>query len=265
MKFLQDITLGQYMPAESLVHRLDPRVKCVTLFLLMITVFFLDTAIHFSLMGLFIVFVILESKLPLSYVLRGIAPFLWLFLFAAVAHFFFTPGTSLPYFPIGFVNITWEGLENGIVITLRIFFIIVLSSLLTLTTTPLELTTALKWALSPLARLRVPVNDFAMMMMLTLRFVPILLHEALRIINAQKSRGIDFESGGLIERAKKLVPIFIPLFHLSFLRAEELAVAMTCRGYRTGMKRTSFRELRCTASDFVVLVVVGILLPFFFL
>jgi energy-coupling factor transport system permease protein len=262
MKFLQDITLGTYMPVDSLVHRLDPRTKFISLMILMIAVFFVSTPLAFALMGLFILLVIRLSNIPARFVMRGVAPFFWLFLFAAVAHFFFTPGHSIPPFPIGFVDVTREGVVNGLVITTRILFIIILSSLLTLTTTPLELTAALKRILAPLKALKVPVDDFVMMMMLTIRFVPILLVESQRIINAQKSRGIDFETGGLIARAKKLVPILIPLFHLSFMRADELAVAMISRGYGTGRERTSFKEIRFVGRDFVAMAAVGLLVPF---
>lgn len=265
MKFLQDITLGQYMPQDSLVHRLDPRVKFFILILFMITLFFIEAPIKFILMGLFILLIIRLSNIPVGYVLKGVLPFIWLFLFAACAHFFFTPGTSIKPFPIGFVDVTYEGVINGTIITLRIILIIVLSSMLTLTTTPLELTTALKRMLSPLKRFKVPVNDFAMMMMLTIRFVPILLLEAQRIINAQRSRGINFETGGLIQRAKKLVPILIPLFNLSIIRADELAVAMICRGYATGKERTSFRDVRFSMLDLFTILTVLLVLPFFFL
>jgi energy-coupling factor transport system permease protein len=265
MKFLQDITLGQYMPVDSFVHRLDPRTKFIILMILMIVVFLIDHPLPFLLMGLFIILTIRLSNIPVGSVLRGVVPFFWLFLFAAIAHFFFTPGRSIPPFPIGFVNVTEEGVINGILVSTRIFFIIVLSSLLTLTTTPLELTTALKRVLLPLKAVKVPVDDFVMMMMLTIRFVPILLLESQRIINAQKSRGIDFETGGILSRARKLVPILIPLFHLSFKRADELAVAMVCRGYVTGAQRTSFKELRFTGRDFISMAVVLLIAPFFFL
>jgi energy-coupling factor transport system permease protein len=231
----------------------------------MIVVFFIDKPLPFLLMGLLIILVIRLSNIPVISVLRGVVPFLWLFLFAAIAHLFFTPGRSIGPFPIGFVNITEEGLINGVLISTRILSIIILSSLLTLTTTPLELTTALKRVLSPLKAVKAPVDDFVMMMMLTIRFVPILLLESQRIINAQKSRGIDFETGGVFSRARKLVPILIPLFQLSFKRADELAVAMVCRGYVTGAQRTSFKELRFTARDVVSMAVVLLMVPFFFM
>jgi energy-coupling factor transport system permease protein len=265
MKFLQDITLGQYMPQDSFIHGLDPRVKFIALILFMVTLFFIEAPLKFLLMGLVILLIIQSSKIPLGFVIKGIIPFVWLFLFAAFAHFFFTPGTSIKPFPIWFINVTFEGVTNGTIITLRILLIIVLSSMLTLTTTPLELTTALKRVLSPLKRFKIPVNDFAMMMMLTIRFVPILLLEAQRIINAQRSRGINFETGGLIKRAKKLVPILIPLFNLSFIRAEELAIAMVCRGYATGKERSSFREIRFSTSDLFAITAVILVIPFFFL
>lgn len=251
------------MPVDSFVHRLDPRTKFILLMILMIMVFFISKPLPFLLMGCFIVLTITLSNIPVGSVLRGVIPFFWLFLFAAIAHLFFTPGRSIPPFPIGFLNVTEEGLINGVLISSRILYIIILSSLLTLTTTPIELTTALKKVLSPLKAVKVPVDDFAMMMMLTIRFVPILLLESQRIINAQKSRGIDFETGGVFSRARKLVPILIPLFHLSFKRADELAVAMVCRGYATGAERTSFKELRFSKRDFLSMAVVIFLAPFF--
>jgi energy-coupling factor transport system permease protein len=263
MKFLQDITLGQYMPVDSFVHRLDPRTKFILLMILMIVVFFISKPLPFLLMGLFVTLIITLSNIPIGSVLRGIIPFFWLFLFAAIAHLFFTPGRSIPPFPIGFLNITEEGLINGVLVSSRILCIIVLSSLLTLTTTPIELTAALKKVLAPLKAVKAPVDDFVMMMMLTIRFVPILLLESQRIINAQKSRGIDFETGGIFSRARKLVPILIPLFHLSFKRADELAVAMVSRGYATGAERTSFKELRFSKRDFLSIAVVLIMAPFF--
>ena len=265
MKFLQDITLGQYMPVDSFVHRLDPRTKFMALMILMIIVFFITRPLPFLLMGLFIALIIRLSNIPIGSVMRGIVPFFWLFLFAAVAHLFFTPGRSIPPFPVGFINVTEEGLINGALVSTRILCVIVLSSLLTLTTTPMELTTALKKALAPLRIVKAPIDDFVMMMMLTIRFVPILLLESQRIINAQKSRGIDFETGGIFSRAKKLVPILIPLFHLSFKRADELAVAMVCRGYVTGADRTSFKELRFAGTDFLSMAVVLLMTPFFFI
>lgn len=265
VKILQDITLGQYIPIASPIHRLDPRVKFILMLLLMGVVFFITSALKFALVGLCLLLTIRFSRIPIIYVLKGLAPFLWLFIFASVFHLFLTPGESIPPFPIGIINVTREGATNGAVVTARIVCIVVLSSLLTYTTTPLELTAGLKRVLSPLSRFKIPVGDFSMMMMLTLRFVPILFLETMRIMNAQRSRGIDFESGGLFSRAKKLVPIFIPLFHLSFLRADELAIAMTCRGYRVGMERSSFRELKLSRWDTASLVAVGILIPFFFL
>ncbi len=251
------------MPVDSVVHRLDPRTKFILLMILMILVFFISKPLPFLLMGLFVVLIIALSNIPIGSVLRGVVPFFWLFLFAAIAHLFFTPGRSIPPFPIGFLNVTEEGLINGVLVSSRILCIIVLSSLLTLTTTPMELTTALKKVLSPLKVVKAPVDDFVMMMMLTIRFVPILLLESQRIINAQKSRGIDFETGGLFSRARKLVPVLIPLFHLSFKRADELAVAMVCRGYATGAERTSFKELRFSKRDFLSMAVVLFMAPFF--
>jgi len=256
MKFLQDITIGQYMPGDSFLHRLDPRTKFLSLLLLMIVTFMIKNFLPLAfLLGLSF-WALRLSALPLAYVLRGVRAFTWLFLFTALVHFFFTPGPSLPLFPLGFVDITWTGLEKGGLVAGQLFLALSLSSLMTLTTSPLQLAHGLEKLIAPLKRFRVPVEDFSMMTMLAIKFIPILLGEANRIIKAQSARGVDFESGNFFRRAKNLVPILTPLFHSVFNRAEDLAVALLARGYVSGAKRTHLHELKMRGRDYWVLTAV---------
>ena len=256
MKFLQDITLGQYLPGESLLHRLDPRTKFLSLILLMAAAFVIQsfTALV-SLFGFFLLALFL-SGLPWGYVFRGVRSFVWLFLFTAVVHLFFTPGPSLPFFPIGFLNLTWTGLEKGTFVAAQLFLALLISSLLTLTTPPLRLAHGLEKMISPLKRFRIPVEDFSMMTMVAIKFIPILLEETNRIIKAQSARGVDFESGSFFRRVKNLVPILTPLFHSVFKRADDLALAMLARGFVSGKPRTHLYDLKMAGRDYLALTVV---------
>lgn len=255
MKFLQDITLGQYMPGDSFLHRLDPRTKLISLLLLMIVTFLIKNFIALLfLLGISSLALIL-SRLPLAYVFRGVRSFTWLFLFTAAVHLFFTPGPSIPLFPLGFVDITWTGVEKGALVAGQLFLAFFLSSLMTLTTSPMQLAHGLEKLIAPLKRFHVPVEDFSMMTMLAIKFIPILLGETNRIIKAQSARGVDFESGNFFRRVKNMVPILTPLFHSVFSRAEELAVALMARGYVSGAKRTHLHELKMGGRDYCVLAV----------
>ncbi len=250
MKFLQDITLGQYMPGGSLLHRLDPRTKFLSLLLLMIATFMIQSFWTLGLLwGCFFLALGL-SGLPWAFVFRGVRSFLWLFLFTAVVHFFFTPGASLPLFPLGFVNITWPGVAKGFFVAAQLFLAILFSSLMTLTTSPLQLAYGLEKLIAPLKRFRVPVEDFSLMTMLAIKFIPLLLEETNRIIKAQSARGVDFESGNFFRRTRNLLPILTPLFHSVFKRADDLAVALLARGYVSGSKRTHLHELKMGKRDY---------------
>jgi len=257
MKFLQDITLGQYLPGHSFLHRLDPRTKFLSLLLLMIATFLIQGFRAMALLWLFFFFSLVLSGLSWAYVFRGVRSFLWLFLFTAFLHFFFTPGPSIPLFPLGFINITWTGVSKGLLVAAQLFLAILFSSLMTLTTSPLQLAQGLEKIISPLKRFRVPVEDFSMMTMLAIKFIPILLGEANRIIRAQSARGVDFESGGFFQRAKNLLPILTPLFHSIFKRADDLAIALLARGYISGARRTHLHEARMAGRDYAVLACVG--------
>ncbi|MGB9700723.1 MAG: energy-coupling factor transporter transmembrane component T family protein [Thermodesulfobacteriota bacterium] len=257
MKFLADITLGQFLPGDSFLHRLDPRTKFIALLLLMSDVFLISSfpgllfLVGFFFLGLFL------SRLSWSFVFRGIRPFIWLFLIAAGIHLFSTPGPSLPFFPISFINPTWTGANKGALVAGQLFLTILFSSLMTLTTSPLQMVHGLEKIFYPLKKLRVPVEDLSMMMMLAIKFIPILQQEADRIIKAQSARGVDFESGGLRQRAKNMLPILTPLFNSVIKRADDLAVALMARGYVSGKKRTHLHELEMKARDWGTLLVVA--------
>ncbi len=261
MKFLQDITLGQYLPGDSFLHRLDPRTKFISLLLLMTLTFLIKAFLALALLGAIFFLALILSGLPWAYVFRGVRSFLWLFLFTAAVHLFFTPGPSLPFFPLGFLDVTWPGLEKGVFVASQLFLAILFSSLLTLTTSPLQLAHGLEKLITPLKRFHVPVEDFSMMTMLAIKFIPILLGETNRILKAQSARGVDFESGNFFRRAKNIVPILIPLFHSVFKRADDLAIALMARAYLSGAKRTHLHELKMTHRDYFVLAaVVGFVL-----
>jgi energy-coupling factor transport system permease protein len=256
MRFLQDITLGQYMPAHSFLHRLDPRTKFISLLLLMIITFLIKAFLALVSLGVIFFLALILSGLPWAYVFRGVRSFLWLFLFTAAVHLFFTPGPSLPFFPLGFVDVTWPGLEKGVFVASQLLLAILFSSLMTLTTSPMRLAHGLEKLITPLKRFHVPVEDFSMMTLLAIKFIPILFSETNRIIRAQSARGVDFESGNFFRRAKNIVPILTPLFHSVFKRADELAIALMARGYVSGAKRTHLHELKMTHRDYFVLATV---------
>jgi energy-coupling factor transport system permease protein len=262
MRFLKDITLGQYLPGDSFLHRLDPRTKFLALLLLMAAAFAIRSLAALGLLWVFFFLLLALSRLPWSHVFRGVRSFLALFLFTALLHFFFTPGPSLPFFPIGFVDVTWPGVEKGGFVAAQLLLAILISSLLTLTTAPLRLAHGLEKLISPLKRLRLPTGDFSMMTLVAIKFIPILLEEANRIISAQSARGVDFESGGFLRRARNLVPLLTPLFYSVFKRADDLALAMAARGFVSGKPRTHLRELKMAPRDYFALAAVA---AFFFL
>ena len=227
----------------------------------MIVTFLIQSFSALALLWGFFFLALFLSGLPWAYVFRGVRSFLWLFLFTAALHFFFTPGPSLPFFPLGFIDITWTGVAKGFFVAAQLFLAILFSSLMTLTTSPLQLAHGLEKLLAPLKRFHVPVEDFSMMAMLAIKFIPILLGETDRIMKAQSARGVDFESGNFFRRAKNLLPILTPLFHSVFKRADDLALALLARGYVSGAKRTHLHESRMERRDYWVLaVVVGLVI-----
>ncbi|MGI5963724.1 MAG: energy-coupling factor transporter transmembrane component T family protein [Lawsonibacter sp.] len=250
---LKDITLGQYFPGHSLVHRLDPRTKLIAVTLYIIALFlaqyFYTYAIMFVLLGLSISI----SKVPLKAILRGLKPILFIAIFTAVLNLFYTPGTHV-LVQFWIFTITWEGVLNAFFMVVRIMMLIAGTFLLTYTTSPILLTDGLESLLNPLKRIHVPVHELSMMMSIALRFIPTLIEETDKIMSAQRARGADFESGNLVQRAKALIPLLVPLFISAFRRADELAVAMECRCYHGGEGRTRLRQLRYQAIDYATLV-----------
>lgn len=253
MILLNDIQIGRYLPGDSFLHRMDPRVKIVLLFFFLLLIFFVENAASFAALACAVALLMVFSRVPLMMQLRSIRPILWIVLFTFAVHLFMTPGTEA--FRIGFLTATWEGIVRGAYIGLRLILLILLSTLLTLTTSPLRLTDGLEALLSPLRRVGVPVHELAMMMTIALRFVPTLLEELDRIMKAQKARGVDFERGNIMQRLRAIVPVLVPLFLSAFRRADELALAMEARCYRGGEGRTQMKELRTGRLDYVAIAV----------
>ena len=244
---LRDITLGQYYPADSVIHKLDPRVKLFGTLIYIISLFVFKGLPAFILAAIFLVVLIKLSKVPFSYMVKGLKTIVLIMLFAAVFNLFLTPGTKLVSFWI--FTITYEGFKNAVVMMVRLIFLIIGTSLMTLTTTPNELTDGLEKALSPLKYIKVPVHEIAMMMSIALRFIPILIEETDKIMKAQMARGADFEHGNLIQKAKNMVPLLVPLFVSAFRRANDLAMAMEARCYRGGEGRTKMKPLHYQKHD----------------
>ena len=246
---LQDITLGQFFPGTSFLHRMDPRVKIGLLFLLIVLVFLCNTAPTYGLLGAFTLFLMLRSHVPMRMMLKSLRPLVWIILFTFLIHLCSHPGELIAQ--LGPFEITKEGLQQGIFISLRLVFLILLSSLLTFTTSPLKLTDAMERLLSPLKKLGVPAHELAMMMTIALRFIPTLVEETDKIMKAQQSRGSDFTTGNILQKARHIVPILVPLFISSFRRADELAMAMEARCYHGGEGRTQMKMLKVTSVDYL--------------
>ena len=246
---LRDITLGQYYPQDSVIHRLDPRVKLGGTVLYIISLFFMKNLLGYVIAALFLVLAIRLSKVPFRFIIKGMKAILFLLLVTVVFNLFLTDGTPIITF-FGKVRITWEGLELATFMALRLVFLIIGSSVMTLTTTPNNLTDGMERMLRGLKVFKVPVHEVAMMMSIALRFIPILLEETDKIMKAQLARGADFENGKLIERAKAMVPLLVPLFISAFRRANDLAMAMEARCYRGGEGRTKMKPLVYEKRDF---------------
>ena len=248
---LKDITLGQYFPGTSLAHRLDPRTKLLLTVIYIVALFCAKSFFSYLLIALVLFTGIKVSGVAPKALVRGLKPILFIICFTAVLNLFYTPGETLASFWI--FKITKEGIFTAFFMVLRITMLIMGTFLLTYTTSPIALTDGMEALLGPLKRVRVPVHELAMMMSIALRFIPTLIEETDKIMSAQKARGADFESGNLIERAKALVPILVPLFISAFRRADALAVAMECRCYHGGEGRTKLHVLRYKPRDYLVL------------
>ena len=248
---LKDITLGQYFPGTSLAHRLDPRTKLLLTVIYIVALFCAKSFFSYLLIALVLFTGIKVSGVAPKALVRGLKPILFIICFTAVLNLFYTPGETLASFWI--FKITKEGIFTAFFMVLRITMLIMGTFLLTYTTSPIALTDGMEALLGPLKRVRVPVHELAMMMSIALRFIPTLIEETDKIMSAQKARGADFESGNLMEKARALVPILVPLFISAFRRADELAVAMECRCYHGGEGRTKLHVLRYKPRDYLVL------------
>lgn len=246
---LKDITLGQYFPGTSFVHRLDPRTKILFLIAYITIIFCIKGFAGYLVLALFMAISVISSKIPLKFVIKGLRPIMIFVVITAVFNLLLTDGRII--WKWGFLKITEEGIRLAAFMVLRLFFLVFGTSLITLTTSPIALTDGLEYLLSPFKKIGLPAHELAMMMTIALRFVPTLLEETDKIIKAQTARGADFESGNILRRAKAMVPILIPLFISSFRRADDLAVAMECRCYTGGQNRTRLRTLKMGRLDLV--------------
>lgn len=246
---LRDITLGQYYQTESPIHRLDPRVKLVGTVAFIISLFLMKNLLGYIVATIFLTVCIRLSKVPFKFMMKGMKSIMLLLMITVVFNLFLTPGTTLVSF--WKLTITKEGLELASFMAIRLVMLIIGSSIMTLTTTPNNLTDGMEKLMGPLKKIRVPVHEVAMMMSIALRFIPILLEETDKIMKAQIARGADFESGNLIKKAKALVPLLVPLFISAFRRANDLAMAMEARCYRGGDHRTKMKPLVYKKADFI--------------
>ena len=247
---LKDITLGQFFPGDSFVHRLDPRTKLLMVIVYIVALFMASNWLGYGLVIAFLAVSIKISTIPLKSITKGLKPVMMIVVFTGVLNLFFTPGTHEIVNIFGF-SLTWEAVERAAQMILRIMLLITGTFLLTYTTSPIALTDGLENLLNPLKVIKFPVHELSMMMCIALRFIPTLIEETDKIMCAQKARGADFETGSLMDRARALIPILVPLFISAFRRADELATAMECRCYQGGEGRTKLKQLHYTRLDFI--------------
>ena len=247
---LKDITLGQYFPGKSPVHLLDPRCKLIMLVIYIVALFTASGPVSYGILLAFLLITIKISTIPPKSILKGMKPLIMILVFTGVLNLFFTTGEGEPLIDWWIFTIYAEGVVRAVFMVLRILMLITCTFLLTYTTSPIALTDGLEALMNPLKKIKVPVHELSMMMCIALRFIPTLIEETDKIMNAQKARGADFESGSIMDRAKALIPILVPLFISAFRRADELATAMECRCYQGGEGRTKMKLLRYTLWDF---------------
>ncbi len=251
-------TIAQYYPGSSVVHRLDPRAKVVAVSALAVALFVRDSFVMLAVYAAAATLAYVLSGVPASWFWRAFRPLLWLVGLTFLAQLLFAPG--VPFFSFWFIHLSWRGLEMATYLSLRLVVLVLVGSVLTLTTPPIALTDGLAWLGRPLRRVRVPTDELALMVTIALRFIPTLLVELETIMRAQQARGADFRSGGPLARARSLVPVLVPLFVLSFRRADDLALAMEARCYRPGVVRTRLSPLRARAADAVLLALTAALI-----
>ncbi len=259
---LKDITIGQYISGNSILHRMDARVKILLTLLFIVILFLISNPISYITMIIFTVAVILLSRIPLKYIAKGLKPLLFIIIFTVIINLFLTPGDVLWQYRLfgGFVlKITLQGVKMSILMFLRLTLLVCATSLLTLTTKPLMLTDGIEKLLKPFEIIKVPSHEIAMMMSIAIRFIPTLAEEADKIIKAQKARGADFESGNIINRAKAMIPLLVPLFVSAFRRADELSTAMDARCYNGGKNRTRMRQMKISKIDYSAVLVMTVI------
>ena len=245
---LDKLLLGRYLQGDSFVHQLDPRTKFISTFVFIIIIFLANNWLTYLILAIFTLVALLASKIPMKFFWNGVKPLLWVILFTVVLQMLFTTGGDV-YFEWSFIKITSFGVINAIYIFLRFVLIIFISTLMTLTTPPLQIADAMESIMKPLGKIGVPVHEIALMLSIALRFVPTLMDEAQKIMNAQRARGVDFGEGNVIQKVKAMIPILIPLFATSLKRADSLATAMEARGYQGGTGRTKYRVLTYGKKD----------------
>lgn len=249
---LSDITIGQFFPGNSIIHRLDARVKIILLTAIIILIFVTYNFVSLAVAAFAVLAVVLLTKVPLRLYIKGMKAIIFIVLFTSILNLLYGQGD--PIWQFGFLKITWSGINNAVFVTIRIFALILISCVLTYTTSPTDLTDALERIMKPLKIFHIKVHEIAMMMTIALRFIPTLLEETEKIMNAQKARGADMESGGFVKKIKALIPILIPLFISAFRRAYDLAVAMECRCYRGGDGRTKMKIMHAGKTDALAVV-----------
>lgn len=250
---IKDITLGQFFPGNSVIHKIDPRVKILLIIAYIVFLFVANNFVSLGFMVLVTVAIVLLTKIPVKMYFKGLKAIMFIILFTSVLNMFY--GSGEPIWQWGFLKITLNGISNAVFISIRIVALIFISCVLTYTTSPTDLTDALERLMKPLTVFHIKVHEIAMMMTIALRFVPTLLEETDKIMNAQKARGANMDSGSLIKRVKAMMPVLVPLLVSSFNRAYELAVAMECRCYRGGAGRTRMKVLKVVTKDAVAVAV----------
>jgi len=261
---LDKFIFGRFIPGESWVHKMDPRAKLLISFFFILLVFFANNVMSYVLVFAVLISSILLSGVSLGFFIKGIRPLLWLMVFTVIIQILFGAGGHV-YWSWGWISITQQGVISAVYILLRFLAIIMMSTLLTLTTQPLQIADGVEELLKPLKKIHFPVETLALMLSLALRFVPTLMDEATKIMDAQRARGVDFGSGGVKQQVKTVVPLLIPLFVSAFNRASDIAIAMEARGYKDGLNRTKYRELRWRKQDSIsglIYVVAGVVLLF---
>ena len=250
---LKDITLGQFFPGDTVAHRLDPRTKILLVVLYIVALFCAKSLLAYGILAAVLAVCVRISRVGIKSLVRGLKPVVFIIVFTGILNLFFTPGEHI-LAELGFLRISAEGLQNAVFMVLRITMLIAGTFLLTYTTSPIALTDAMEILFGPLKKLKVPVHEMSMMMSMALRFIPTLIEETDKIMSAQKARGADFETGNLIQRAKALLPLLVPLFVSAFRRADELAVAMECRCYHGDQGRTRMKQLEWRMRDTLALL-----------